>query len=106
MKYLDFTINDNIQKNHCNLLPKSIRCCIIGESGCGKTNLLLNFLFGYFKDDEFLDYNNLIIVSTSIGDQGIFDYIKTAINLGLTKKEILSAIESNSNVSTFKRRFL
>jgi hypothetical protein len=102
MKYLDYTISNKIEKNHCDLLPKSIRCCIIGESGCGKTNLLLNFLFGHFKDEEFLDYDNLIIVSTSIGDQGIFDYVQNAINFGLTKKEINSAIESNSNVSTFK----
>lgn len=49
---------------------------IISESGCGKTNLLMNFLFGYFKNDEILDYNNLIIVSTSIKNQLVFDFFE------------------------------
>ena len=37
--------NENLSKR-CNhpLLPQSIRCMIIGKSGCGKTTLQINLL--------------------------------------------------------------
>ena len=42
--------------NHKNL-PNSLRCLIVGSSGCGKTCLLLKMLL----IPNFLDYDNLII---------------------------------------------
>ena len=40
----DLSVDDfnSIKRNNNLLFPKSIRGCIIGKSGCGKTNLLMN----------------------------------------------------------------
>ena len=40
-KYYDKTTN---KANHATFFPKNIFCIIAGSTGCGKTNLLLNFL--------------------------------------------------------------
>jgi len=45
-----------------NLLPHPIRCLIVGSSGSGKTNLLLNFI--YNKDG--IIFKNLYVFSKSI----------------------------------------
>ena len=47
-------------------MPNSIRACIIGKSGCGKTNLLLNLLLNNFGDIPFLDYNHLYLFGKSL----------------------------------------
>ena len=70
------------QKNHSSLLPGSIRACIIGKSGCGKTNLLMNLLL-----KDYLDYNNLYIFAKSL-DQPLYQILIKGIENGLNKKEI------------------
>lgn len=45
-----------------SIFPNPLRCLIVGSSGCGKTNLLLNFI--YNKDG--LPFKNLYVFSRSI----------------------------------------
>jgi SAM-dependent methyltransferase len=45
-----------------NLLPQPLRCLIVGSSGCGKTNLLLNFIY----NRNGLLFRNLYVFSKSI----------------------------------------
>lgn len=65
--------NDYIKRdfkvNH-PLLPKNpFRMCMIGASGTGKSNTLMNMLM------DFLDYDCLYIISPSIFDQNIYLHI-------------------------------
>ena len=45
---------EKTNRNNSPILPKSIPGLIVGKSGCGKTNLLLNLLL----KPELLDYNS------------------------------------------------
>ena len=62
MEFIDFSPSkmDNLDwkektnRNNSPILPRSIRGLIVGKSGCGKTNLLLNLLL----KPELLDYNS------------------------------------------------
>jgi hypothetical protein len=62
----DLSIRSENNRNNNPLLPNSIRACIIGKSGCGKTNLLLNLLLNDFGDIPFLDYNHLYLFGKSL----------------------------------------
>ena len=53
-----------IFNNHKNL-PNSFRMLIIGSSGCGKTTLLFQMLL----EPNFIDYNNLLIFTTTSEQQ-------------------------------------
>ena len=67
---------NNITKfNHHPNLPNSFRMLIVGSSGCGKTYLLLKMLL----TPGFIDYNNLIIFSTTINQPEMI-LIKTAFD--------------------------
>lgn len=44
------------------LIPRPLRCLIVGTSGSGKTNLLLNFIY----NDKGLKFKNLYVFSRSI----------------------------------------
>ena len=58
-KYYDKTTN---KVNHAAFFPKNIFCIIAGSTGCGKTNLLLNFLL----EDGYLDYGSLYIYCSTL----------------------------------------
>lgn len=45
-----------------NLLPQPLRCLIVGSSGCGKTNLLLNLIYNH----NGVLFKNLYVFSKSI----------------------------------------
>lgn len=93
---IDFTVKNYYNsRNHCQLLPQSIRACIIGESGCGKTNLLMNLLFSNFDGEDYLDYNNLYIFSTLL-HQPVYEFAITCLQNGLNKSEILDCIENQN----------
>ena len=57
--------------NHAPFFPKNIFCVIAGATGCGKTNLLLNFLL----EDDILDYSDVYIY-TSTSHQPAYMYLK------------------------------
>ena len=88
--------NKNIFNNNENI-PSSFRMLIIGQSNCGKTNLLFRLLL----TPDFLDYNNLIIFSTTI-HQDEYQLIYHAFNNNLSKETI---IEIFNNKYSFKDNF-
>lgn len=59
---IDFTklCNRKEKKIHSEIFPSSIRMIIAGRSGCGKTNLMINFLL-----NGDLEYNDVIIYTTT-----------------------------------------
>jgi ABC-type lipoprotein export system ATPase subunit len=57
----NYSIPSKNKRNNSPLLPDSIRACIVGKSGCGKTNLLLNLLL-----NDYLDYDHLYIFDKSL----------------------------------------
>lgn len=61
----NLSIQSENNRNNNPLLPNFIRACIIGKSGCGKTNLLLNLLLNDFVSHliyiTFLDFNHLYL---------------------------------------------
>ena len=58
-KYFDKTTN---KVKHAPFFPKNIFCIIAGSTGCGKTNLLLNFLL----EDGYLDYGSLYVYCSTL----------------------------------------
>ena len=79
--------NEN-KRNNNNLLPNSIRACIVGKSGCGKTNLLLNLLL-----NNYLDYDHLYIFSKSL-HQPEYQVLIKGIKNNLPKEVIVDMIKN------------
>ena len=77
--------NNQMKFNHHPNLLNSFRMLIVGSSGCGKTFLLLKMLL----TPNFMDYNNLIIFSTTI-NQPELQLIKLAFEQKLTKEAIIN----------------
>jgi hypothetical protein len=75
------------------LLPNSLRACIIGKSGCGKTNLLMNLLLNSYGEEEFLDYDNLFIFAKSLHQQE-YKFLFECFNKGLNKNDIIRLIRN------------
>lgn len=89
--FLNLTIkNAYLKRNNNELLPNSIRACIIGKSGCGKTNLLMNLLL-----QDYLDYNNLYIFSKLL-HQPLYKLVIYGLENGFKKKEILDHIQKQN----------
>jgi hypothetical protein len=76
--------------NHPNL-PSSFRALLIGNSGCGKTCLLLQMLL----EPGFIDYNNIIIFTTTAYQQE-YQFIKHGFENNLTK-EFIGSIFKNQD---------
>lgn len=73
--------------HHPNLSNK-VLSVICGRSGCGKTYLLFKIL----TTPNFLDYNNLIIYTTT-ADQPIYQFLKYGFENNLSKTAIASLFE-------------
>jgi len=61
--------------NHAPFLPKNIFCVIAGATGCGKTNLMLNFLL----NDKILDYSDVYIYTSTLHQQA-YTFLKKYYN--------------------------
>ena len=81
--------------NHKNL-PNSLRCLIVGSSGCGKTCLLLKMLL----TPNFLDYDNLIIFTKS-SFQPEYQLLSQGFNAGLQKEDIIGLFKLQKNLNDY-----
>src|SRR5271156_3297893 len=96
-KLLDVKVNftnDHKLKN-MDCFPYSIRALLIGSSNSGKSTLLFKLLL--IKD--MLDYNNLIILSTSL-NQKEYQLIIHGFKNKLTKSDILAFIMNEDKFKT------
>ena len=76
------------------LLPNSFRGIICGKSGCGKTYRLFDLLLGQDAcKKDYLDYNNLVICTTST--QKCYEVLESCFNSRLPK-HIINHIFKNS----------
>jgi hypothetical protein len=70
--------------NHCGHFNEKLMMVILGQTNCGKSHLLFIML----TTDNILDYNNLVIF-TSTPNQIYYQLLKEGFENKLTKKEIL-----------------
>ena len=84
----NLSIPSKNKRNNNPLLPDSIRACIVGKSGCGKTNLLLNLLL-----NDYLDYDHLYIFGKSL-HQPEYQVLIKALNKNLPKEVIVELIKN------------
>ena len=82
---------DKIRNNHF-LLPKSIRCLLIGSSSSGKTTIMNNLLLR----PGLLDYNRLYVFGHSLS-QPEYKIMKAGFNKKLSKEQ-MGVIFSNQNL--------
>ena len=83
---------ENNNKQHNPLLPKSIRAVIIGKSNCGKTCLLLNLLL-----KDWLDYNSLYVFGKSLF-QPEYKIVKKGFEQQLPKSSIFKLFELREDI--------
>ena len=70
-------------RHHSNLSNKKIMAVLCGNTGAGKTYLMMKIL----TEPGFLDYNNLIIYTTT-SDQAIYQFLKHGFSENLSKLTI------------------
>jgi len=66
---------ENKKLCHAPFLPKTIFCVISGATGCGKTNLMLNFLL----NNKVLDYSDVYVYSPTLY-QPAYKYLQSYYN--------------------------
>lgn len=74
---MDITAYYEEEKN-CSLLPMPLRLLIVGSSGCGKTNLLLNLIY---KKESGLKFKHLYVFSKSLEQRAYSDLRKQYENV-------------------------
>jgi len=88
---LDWEIETN--RNNSPMLPRSIRGLIVGKSGCGKTNLLLNLLL----KPDLLDYNKLVVYGKSLF-QTKYKILKCGFDNNLDKETICNLFNNRGEI--------
>ena len=96
-KLLDVKVNFTNEHKFKNSpdLSNSIRALLIGGSNSGKSTLLFKLL----QINDMLDYNNLIILSTSL-NQKEYQLIIHGFKNKLTKSDILAFIQNEDKFKT------
>ena len=94
MNVKNISWNENVtNKNNYPLLPKSLRGLIVGKSGCGKTNLLLNLLL----QPGWLDYSKLSVFGKSLF-QPEYKILRKGFEEQLPKETILNIFENQNEI--------
>lgn len=86
--------NSKKSKKHSNMLPESFRALIIGQSGSGKTALLMRMLL----QENMLDYNKLFVFGRSL-HQPEYQILKSGFENNLPKSEIIQILKHNSIIN-------
>jgi len=81
-------------KTHSDIFPESFRCLIIGQSGSGKTALLMRMLL----QENILDHNKLFVFGRSL-HQPEYQIIKAGFEHRLPKSEITEILKHNSMIN-------
>ena len=84
---------DISNRNNSPILSRSIRGLIVGKSGCGKTNLLLNLLF----NPELLDYNKLFVYGKSLF-QPKYKILQCGFNNNLDKECVYNTFNIRKDI--------
>ena len=90
--------NQNKLKQHAFLLPRDIRCIIVGKYGFGKTTLLTYLLL----EPDVLDYDNLSVCGNSL-HQPEYRIIEAAFGKHLSKNQIRVLFERQSEVMVYAK---
>ena len=88
---MNYFYNSSNQKVHHNSLPYSFRMLIVGQSGCGKTTLLMRLLL----EENLLNYDNLYIFSRSLF-QPEYQCLIHGFKNKLSKSAILAMMNSGN----------
>ena len=75
--------------NHHRNLSNEVLSVICGRSGCGLTYLLSKIL----TTPNFLDYNNLIIYTTT-AEQPVYQFLKYGFENNLKKQQLLHYLKN------------
>lgn len=92
---MSIRIKSNHNRKNSPIMPKDIRCMIVGTSGCGKTSLLSQMLL----EEGLLDYEKLIICCPMI-EQDSYKFVIDGFSSGCGKA-ILSHLVSLSQEQPF-----
>ena len=84
---------EKTNRQNSNILPKSIRGLIVCKSGCGKINLLLNFLL----KPELLDYNRLFVYG-KILLQPKYKRLQYRLNNNLDKEYVYNLFNDRKDI--------
>jgi hypothetical protein len=93
MSLLNYFYNDSKKKVHHPSLPYSFRMLIVGQSGCGKTTLLMRLLL----QEDMLNYDNLYVFSKSLY-QPEYECLKQGFEKGLPKSAILGILNMGDEI--------
>ena len=88
MEITNFSVINQVFKNHHKLLPRNLRALIVGKSNSGKSTLLYNLLL-----KPWLDYENLIVFGKSL-HQNEYQIIKCGFDHGFSKQQIANVFNN------------
>ena len=91
-----FKSKSNTIFNHHPNIPNNFRMLMLGESNCGKTVLLLKMIL----KPGFLDFNNLIIFS-STAEQSGYQMLQHGFNNNLSKDDIMDVFTHSEAMSEY-----
>ena len=86
-------------RKHSDIFPESFRSLIIGQSGSGKTALLMKMLL----QENLLDYNNLFIFGRSL-HQPEYQLLKHGFQNGLPKSNILEILDNDTMINELNEK--
>ena len=81
-------------RKHSEVFPESFRCLIIGQSGSGKTALLMRMLL----EENLLDFNKLYVFGRSL-HQPEYQLLKCGFDNKLNKTSIVDILNHSSRIN-------